>query len=260
MGKLENKVAVVTGASGGLGRAIAIGYATEGSKVVCASRKKEPPEAEPFFPGVSTVDYIRNNGGIAEFFSCDVTKMENVEALIQYAVQTFGRLDVIVNNAGVFTKLAPIHELDDYDWDQTMLVNGKGVFNGCRQAVQQFIKQGGGGVIVNVSSIGGLVGLANETCYCASKGAVANMTRAIAVDYGKHNIRVNALCPGFSPTAMTAKSYANDSRRSFIEGLTPLGRWMDAREIVGPAVFLASDDSSYVTGHMLAVDGGYTIM
>ena len=260
MGRLEGKVALVTGARGGLGRVIAFGLAAEGAKVVAAGRRDlAPVETEAFHPGISTVDLIRQNGGTAVGTLCDVRNMDEVAAMVQFAADTYGRLDIAVNNAGSFTSLKRIDEMDENDWDYTMNVNGKGVFYCCQAEVRQFLKQKSKGSIINVGSVGGIVALPMETVYCASKAAIAGITRTIALDYAKEGIRVNGLAPNFALTGLTYKSYHNEDRRKMIEDLTPMGRWMDVEEIIGPAVFLASDESSYITGVTIPVDGGYTI-
>ena len=260
MDRLKGKVALVTGARTGFGRAIAIGFAAEGAKVVAVGRREmTPSDTEILHPGISTVDYINENGGTAVAAFADVRNAEEVDSAVAFAVSTFGRLDIAVNNAGSFTSLKPLHEMDDNDWDFTMGVNGKGVYNCCRAEVQQFLAQKTGGSIINISSVGGLVALPLETVYCASKAAIINMTRVIALDYAKDNIRVNCLSPNFALTGLTSKSYHNDERRKKIEDATPMGRWMNVEEIIGPAVFLASDDSSYITGVTIPVDGGYSM-
>ena len=260
MGRLDGKVAIVTGARAGLGRVIAAGFAAEGAKVVVVGRRDlSPTETEAYHPGIGTVELIAQNGGEAVGTLCDVRNADETEAMVQFAVDTFGRLDIAVNNAGGFTRLKRIDEMDQNDWDYTMGVNGKGVFNCCQAEVRQFLRQKSGGSIINVSSVGGLVALGMETVYCASKAAIVNMTRTIALDYAREGIRVNGIAPNFALTGLTYKSYHNEDRRKRIEDLTPMGRWMNVEEIVGPALFLASDGSSYVTGVTIPVDGGYTM-
>jgi len=259
MGRLDNKVAIITGASSGIGRAIAIGFAREGVRVVCSDiRKDARPEGYETDRQKDTDEVIRAGGGDALFVRADVTRGQDMADLVKNAVDRYGRLDIMVNNAGVFTRLAPIHEKTEEEYDFTMNVNAKGVWNGCQQAIRQFLRQGDGGKIINIVSIAGIIGLANEPAYCASKGAAANLTRQLAIDYGPHRINVNAICPNFLTTAM-CRPYHNDSSiRTMVEEATPLRRWGTPEEIVGPAVFLASADADYVTGSMLIVDGGYT--
>jgi NAD(P)-dependent dehydrogenase (short-subunit alcohol dehydrogenase family) len=259
MGRLDNKVAIVTGASSGIGRAIAIGFAREGAQVVCSDiRKDARPEGYETDRQKDTDEVIRENSGEALFVRADVTKAQEMADLVKSAVDRYSRLDIMVNNAGVFTRLAPIHEKTEEEYDFTMNVNVKGVWNGCQQAIRQFLRQGDGGKIINIVSIAGIIGLANEPAYCASKGAAANLTRQLAIDYGPHCINVNAICPNFLTTAMCRPYYGDASIRTMVEEATPLRRWGTPEEIVGPAVFLASKDADYVTGSMLIVDGGYT--
>lgn len=259
MGRLDNKVAIVTGASSGIGRAIALGFAREGARVVCSDiRKDARPEGYETDRQKDTDEVIKTGGGDALFVRADVTRGQEVADVVKSAVERYGKLDIMVNNAGVFTRLAPIHEKTEEEYDFTMNVNAKGVWNGCQQAIRQFLRQGDGGKIINIVSIAGIIGLANEPAYCASKGAAANLTRQLAIDYGPHRINVNAICPNFLTTAM-CRPYHNDSSiRTMVEEATPLRRWGTPEEIVGPAVFLASADADYVTGSMLIVDGGYT--
>jgi NAD(P)-dependent dehydrogenase (short-subunit alcohol dehydrogenase family) len=259
MSRLNHKVAIVTGASSGIGRAIAIGFAREGARVVCSDiRKDARPEGYETDRQQDTDEVISANSGDALFVRADVTRGQDMADLLKSAVDRYGRLDIMVNNAGVFTRLAPIHEKTEEEYDFTMNVNAKGVWNGCQQAIRQFLRQGDGGKIINIVSIAGIIGLANEPAYCASKGAAANLTRQLAIDYGPHRINVNAICPNFLTTAMCRPYYTDASVRTMVEEATPLRRWGTPEEIVGPAVFLASRDADYVTGSMLIVDGGYT--
>ncbi len=200
---LQEKVAIVTGASSGFGRAIAKAYAAEGAKVVCSDIRQEArPEGYEEDIELSTDEAIRKAGGEAIYVKCDVTKEAEVKALVEASVEAYGKVDIIMNNAGVFTHMARIHECTEEEYDFTMGVNAKGVWNGCKHAVAQMLAQGKGGKVINLVSIGGLVGLANEPAYCASKGAAANLTRQLAIDYGPEKITVNAICPNYAPTAM----------------------------------------------------------
>jgi len=259
MGRLDHKVTIVTGASSGIGRAVALGFAREGARVVCADLRKDArPEGYEHDRQKDTDEVIRGNGRDALFVRADVTRGQDMADLVKSAVEHYGRLDIMVNNAGVFTRLAPIHEKTEEEYDFTMNVNAKGVWNGCQQAIRQFLRQGDGGKIINIVSIAGIIGLANEPAYCASKGAAANLTRQLAIDYGPHRITVNAICPNFLTTAMCRPYYTDAAIRTTVEEASPLRRCGTPEGIVGPAVFLASADADYVTGSMLIVDGGYT--
>lgn len=259
MEKLAGKVAVVTGSSSGFGRAIAKAFAADGAKVVCSDIRKEArPEGYETDINLSTDEAIRKAGGDAIFVKCDVTKEAEVKALVDAAVKKYGKLDIIMNNAGVFTRMAKIHECTEDEYEFTMGVNIKGVWNGCKYAIAQMLNQGNGGKVINLVSIGGLVGLANEPAYCASKGAAANLTRQLAIDYGPDKITVNGICPNYAPTAMCRPYYEDEGVKKYVEDVTPLGRWVTAEEIAKLAVYLASGDADYITGALIPIDGGYT--
>lgn len=259
MGRVDGKVAIITWASSGVGRAIAIGFGDEGARIVCSDiRADARPEGYEDDGQMATAEVITTRGGQACFVQADVAHGKGVESLVEQAVERFGRLDIMVNNAGVFTRLAPIHEKTEEEYDFAMVVNAKGVWNGCQQAIRQFLKQGDGGKIVNIVSFAGVIGLPEESAYCASKAAAANLTRQLAVDYGQHGINVNAICPNFLTTAMTRPFHEDQDIKSTVEDITPLQRWGTAQDLVGPAIFLASAESGYVTGSLLMVDGGFT--
>ena len=260
MGRLQDKVAIVTGSSSGLGRAIAIGYAKEGATVVCSDlQKNAKQEGFENNKDQDTDQIIKDMGGESIFVLCDVSKNKEVKDLVGQAVKAFGRLDIMVNNAGLITRALPLDQLADSDWDITMGVNGKGVWNGCQQAIRQFLKQGDGGKIVNIASIGGLVALHHCAAYCASKGAVVSLTRQLAGDYAPNHININGICPSQAATAINRPlidDFPEDKQATV--NATPMGRWVDVEEIVGPAIFLASNEANFITGQLLAVDGGYT--
>lgn len=259
MKRLEDKIAIVTGASSGFGRAIAKGFAAEGAKVVCSDLR--PDALEGGYESdisIPTDEAIRKAGGDAIFVKCDVTKLDEVKALVEAAVEKYGKLDIMMANAGTFTVMGKIHEKTEEQYDITMNVNIKGVWNADQQAIIQMLKQGKGGKVINMVSIGGLIGLPNEPAYCASKGAAGNLTRQLAVDYGLDGITVNGLCPNFANTAMCRPFYEQADIKSYLEGVTPLGRWATAEDIAKLAVFLASSDADYITGALIPIDGGYT--
>ena len=259
MSRLEGKVAIVTGASSGFGRAISRAFAKEGAKVVCsdlrAAAREDGFEGDIIIP---TDEAIRKSGGEATFVKCDVSKVLEVKELVKAAVAQYGKLDIMVANAGVFAGLGRIHENTEEQYDFTMSVNCRGVWNSDQQAIIQFLKQGKGGKIINMISTGGLVGLPNEAAYCASKGAAANLTRQLAIDYGKDGITANGICPNFAATGMTRPAYEDNVLKTFVEGLTPLGRWATSEDVAKLAVFLASSDADYITGALIPIDGGYT--
>lgn len=266
--KLEGRVAVITGSSSGNGRAIALALASQGATIVCSDLKKAALQGgyEKDL-GVDTDDVITKAGGKASFLAADASKAADVQAIIAHAVEKYGRLDIMVNNAGVFTGLHNIVDETEEQYDLTMNVNAKGVWLGCKYAITQFMKQDPittpsgekvRGRIVNIASIGGLVGLALEPAYCASKGAVVNLTRALALDYAPERINVNAICPGFLATAMVRSFLEADDTNKLLHDLTPWPRIGKPEDVAKAALFLASDDAEWMTGSMLTVDGAFT--
>ena len=237
--RLQDKVALITGAGSGIGRAIALEFAREGAKVVAA----EVDEAS----GRAVAGEVTSAGGEARFQPCDVTKEPEVAAAVQAAIDAFGRLDVMVNNAGVSQR----------DWDRTLAVNLSGVYYGCKHAAERMAVQGGG-AIINLASILGLVGIGSEDPYVAAKHGVVGLTRNFALTYARRGVRVNCINPGFIATPMTRLIAETEATRKLVETQTPMGRWGRPEEIAKAALFLASDDSSYMTGAPLIVDGGWT--
>ncbi|CRL25030.1 Short-chain dehydrogenase/reductase SDR [Penicillium camemberti] len=262
--RLQDKVAIVTGSSSGLGRAIAIRYAQEGAKVVCADltpTARSQEEAE-----ITTHDLIIRDGGQATFAKTDVGDATQMENLVQVAVKEYRRLDILVNNAGISIEArtpAVLHLTDEMTWDTTMRVNTKSVFLGCKYALTQMLAQephssGDRGWIVNISSIMGMIGGPENPSYCASKGAVSNLTRQMALDYAPANIHINAICPGYTQTAIFKETTTNSTPWEDLKRRHPLKGPGMPEDIARIAVVLASDDASWVTGVCLPVDGGYT--
>ncbi|MCH8190539.1 MAG: SDR family oxidoreductase [Chloroflexi bacterium] len=248
-GRLEGKIATVTGGASGIGRATSLAFAREGAQVVIADVDADG--------GGETVEMITRAGGGATFVQCDVTQAADVEAMVAHAVSTYGRLDCAFNNAGVEGANAQLADCPEDDWDRTLTINLKGVWLCLKYAVQQMLKQGGGGAIVNTSSISGLSGAAGAGAYGVSKAGVAHLTKIAAQQYASQGIRVNAVCPGGIHTPMTARVGNDPQLLEVMEKMHPLGRMGEADEVAEAVLWLCSDSTSFVTGHLLAVDGGF---
>ncbi len=249
MFRLDGTVALVTGGSKGLGKSMAEGLAASGAAVAICSRNSS--EAEQV-----AAEIAAQHGQPTIGLACDVAEPDQVESMVTQISQRLGAIGVLINNAGINIR-GPIDELSYDDFRQVQRINVDGVWLVTRAAVPG-MKQAGGGRIINVASTLGLVGLANRTPYTASKGAVVQMTRALALELAPHNILCNAICPGPFLTDMNIPIAETEETKKFIIGAVPLGRWGKLDEIAGAAVFLASPAASYVTGSMLAVDGGWT--
>lgn len=247
MDRLQNKVAIVTGAGSGIGRAMAEVFAKEGAKVIVADYKAEG--------GQETVKNIVAAGGQAEFVQADVSKSDEVEAMVKTAVEKFGGLDILVNNAGV-ALMADLASTTDEIWQKTIDVDLKGVFLGIKAAVPEMEKRGKG-KIINTASIAGLVGFQGITAYCAAKGGVVNMTRELALDLASKKINVNAIAPGIIKTNMTTDILKDPKMAEGMLAQTPIGRLGEPEDIAYAALYLASNESDFVTGHTLVVDGGW---
>jgi len=249
--RLEGKVALITGAGGGIGGQAARLFAAEGAKVVVADVIDEAGEA--------VVGEIERAAGEAAYIHADVSNPTDAEAMIGFAVERFGSLDVLMNNAGIFHNAdQSVVDTDEEVWDRVIDINLKGVFLGCKYGIPAMLR-GGGGSIINVASFVALIGAAvPQIAYTASKGGVLSMTREIAVEFARRGIRANAICPGPIETPLLAELLADPERRQRRLVHIPIGRFGQADEIAKAALFLASDESSLMTGAALVVDGGIT--
>lgn len=246
---LEGKVVLVTGGTSGIGRETAVQFAKAGAKVVVAGRR----EAE----GKETVELIRAAGGDGLFVNADVSKASEVEALIQKTVEKFGRLDMAFNNAGIEGVWVPLIKQTEEDWDRTIDVNLKGVWLCLKYEILQMLKQGGGGAIVNMASIGGLVGFSGAAAYSASKHGVMGLTRAAALENARSKIRINAVCPGAVETALADRVFGAPSVHKYVVSIHPIGRFGKPAEIAEAVVWMCSDRASFMTGQSLVLDGGF---
>jgi NAD(P)-dependent dehydrogenase (short-subunit alcohol dehydrogenase family) len=254
--RLKDKVALITGAGSGIGRATAILFAEEGAKVVVVDVNEEGAN--------ETVRLIKANGGEAVAVKADVTKESDVERMVKISVEKYGKIDVLFNNAGV-SLIGRLIDTTEKEWNRTIDINLKGIFLCSKHVVPQMMKQGGGSII-NAGSEAGIIGHANYTVYCASKGGVIQLTRAMAVELAPYNIRVNCTCPGWILTPMAEwefpKFFLGKSREEAIQLISksvPLGRIGKPEDVARAVLFFASDESSYVTGAALRIDGGLTL-
>lgn len=252
--RLKGKTAIVTGASSGIGRAIAIRFSEEGAFVLLADLRDDPREG-----GDPTIEVIRKAGGHARFMNADVSKWADIDALVTSAVEESGRLDVMVNNAAI-SPGTNLLETTDEIWDQTIAINLKGVFYGCKRAVQQMLDQTpvgeARGRIVNISSQHGMVSSPGDFAYGVSKAGVVYMTRQVASDYAKRGIVCNAVAPGKIVTGKSGAA-ASEEALAYSHARTPMPRLGKPSDVASAALFLASDEATYITGENLMVDGGW---
>ena len=248
MSRLQGKTAIITGAGTGIGRAIALAYAREGAQIALVGRRSEPLH-----------DVAKQAGGSPLVLSGDVSQQSDIDRVLSAVKDRFGGLNVLVNNAGVL-HIGTAEQISEEQWDQTFNVNVRGLWLLSR-AVLPFMRAAGGGSIVNIASVLGINGARNRASYAPSKGAVILLTKCMAIDHGVENIRVNAICPSFVETDLTAdvlrKAPDPAAVRRERVSVHPIGRLGQPDDIAGMAVYLASDESSWVTGAALAVDGGY---
>lgn len=248
--KLNGKVAIITGAASGIGRAAANIFAEEGASVLIADVRKES--------GKRVAEGIRTKGLQAEFFLADVTDISQVEKMILKAVQLFGKLDILYNNAGV-DLVGNLLEISEDDWERAIAINLKSTFFSCKFGVQQMIFQKTGGVIINTGSVASMVATPNRAAYDAAKGGVLQLTKSIALDFADKGIRANCLVPGIIATPMTQVREMTNNPPQVERFIQPMGRMGTAEEVARAALFLASDESSFITGTSLVVDGGYLV-
>jgi cyclopentanol dehydrogenase len=248
LNRVGGKVAIVTGAASGMGRSHAIELAREGAKVVLTDVQQEL--------GREAAQKIVRDGGTAQFLSLDVTNAEQWRSVVETTIRAFGQLNILVNNAGVYV-YSNVVDMTVAQWDNVFSVNAKGTFLGCREAIPA-MKAAGGGSIINVSSNFALVGRPGFSAYCASKGAIRLFTKAIAAELAADNIRANSLHPGLVETDMTRGLLVDKTAIDGLLGPAPMRRVAQPIDISGAVVYLASDESSFMTGSEMVVDGGYS--
>ncbi len=251
---MNDKVVLVTGASSGIGRATAEAFAEKGAKVVVAARRQDELD--------SLVTEIEARGGKATAITTDVSKAEDVERMVAHAVETFGRLDFAVNNAGIEGTLAGIIDLAEDDWDRVLDINLKGIFLCMKHEAKAMLAAGNGGAIVNVGSVNSFLGFPTGSAYVASKHGMVGLTTSVSAELASHGIRVNIVCPGFVDTPMHHRARGLLGDELYDKVLLPnvhLRRAGRPKEIAQSIVFLCSDEASYITGTTLTPDGGYTL-
>jgi len=250
---LDGKVAIVTGAGSGIGRAIATLFAEEGARVAVVDVSESD--------GKETVELLRKRGGDAIFIQGDISNSAIVKRIVETTVKKYERVDILCNNAGV-ESMGSILEITEENWDKVMSINLKGVFLCSKHSVPKMIENGGG-IIINIASVLGLIGSKGEAAYCASKGGIISLTRAMALDFAPRNIRVNCICPGsvLTPTFKRVMTSLGDYEAAFQRNLDkiPLKRIAEPEEIAYAALYLASEKASYITGSVLVIDGGWSI-
>jgi NAD(P)-dependent dehydrogenase (short-subunit alcohol dehydrogenase family) len=247
-GDLQGKVALITGGTSGIGRDTAILFAKHGAKVVVTGRRKQE--------GEETAKLARAAGGETLSLQGDVSKTADVQMFVQKTVEKFGRLDVAFNNAGIEGTWVPIVDLPEEQFDQVSAINIKGVWLCLKYEMQQMLKQGGGGAIVNMSSVAGLMGNAGSSAYVASKHAVIGLSRTAALEGAAHGIRVNTVCPAVIVTPMAERAFGDLDANKRLIAMHPIGRFGKPAEIAEAVLWMCSEKSSFMTGHDIVLDGG----
>ncbi|MGE0826009.1 MAG: glucose 1-dehydrogenase [Candidatus Binatia bacterium] len=247
MNRLKDKVAIITGGGSGIGRATCVLFAGEGAKVIVADYVAEG--------GNETVQHIKSAGGEATFVQADVSKSADVQNMIATTVHTYGRVDILFNNAGIEGPSAKLANYKEEDWERVIAIDLTAVYLGMKYVIPEMTKQGGG-VILSTASVAGMVGFPGSGAYAAAKAGVINLTRLAALEYADKNIRVNCICPGIIETPMVDRVIGGRSRERVVRN-EPIGRLGRPEDIANAALFLASDDSSFATGAPFVIDGGY---
>jgi NAD(P)-dependent dehydrogenase (short-subunit alcohol dehydrogenase family) len=248
---LAGKVAVLTGAATGIGRGIAEGLADAGAATVIAARRLEKCQE-------ACAEIRQRTGAETLAVKCDITDTSQIHALISKVKDTFGHIDILVNNSGVGGSEKPILKMTDADWDQVIDTNLKGVFSLSKAVVATMVERGAGGKIINVASIGSLIGWPNMSAYCASKGGCLQLTKVMALEWARYDIQVNAILPGYFITPMNKEFFSSEAGKKAISSSIPMKRIANIDEMKGVAVLLASQASSFMTGSAIVVDGGQT--
>ncbi len=250
---LTGKVAIVSGGATGIGFGISEGLAEAGASVVVCSRRLDVCDQ-------AAQELSRKTGAEVVPISCDVTKRDEIDSLVQEVVEKFQGIDILVNCAGVGGSERPILKMDDGDWDSVLAINVKGAYTMSRAVVQAMVESGKGGRIINVASVGAIIAYPNMSAYCASKGALVQLTRVMALEWIRYGILVNAILPGYFSTHMNTEFFASDIGNRVVRNNVPMKRLGQISEIKGLAILLASKASSFMTGSAVVIDGGYTLI